>query len=143
MREILFRGQRLDNSNWVYGVPLVFEDIELFAIQTLDDGAIFRVVPDSIGQYVGCTDINDRKIFEGDIVLVSSFGYIPLKFNGVVIFDNCCFGVSYDYYGPRFHRIGSLDEWQDMGASGTITYSYEVVGNVYDNPDIPLTVIKE
>lgn len=135
MREILFRGYFLDSSIWFYGLPIVFKDIELFAIQTFD-GAIFRVKPDSIGQYTGLTDKNGTKIFEGDIVEFESHGYIPFKQRGVVVFKDYLFCISYDYYGPRFQNFIKSEIVDDGPASIPVTYTFEVIGNIHDNPEL-------
>jgi hypothetical protein len=56
--------------------------------------------------------------------------------SGVVIFREGCFGIKYEFYGESFHQIGKIDTWQDMGASGTITYTYRIIGNIHDNPEL-------
>lgn len=51
MREILFRGKRIDNGEWITGV--------------FEPDLVFK---DTIGQYSGLMDKNGKKIFEGDIL---------------------------------------------------------------------------
>lgn len=70
MREILFRGKRVDNGEWVQGSLFVegtrFEIVRGTCNNVGIEGV--GVIPETIGQFTGIVDENGVKVFEGDIL---------------------------------------------------------------------------
>lgn len=64
-REILFRGQRLDNDEWAYGDLLHLPNGD---VVILSDKGYTKVKPETVGEFTNLTDKPSNKIFEGDIV---------------------------------------------------------------------------
>ena len=118
MREIIFRGKRTDNGEWIEGCYYKYSYVmgEGHFINNAEYD--IAVVPETVCQYTGVTDKNETKIFEGDIVKVRlQNGYLNFR----VLF----------YYG--MFRLNSLD---DRFYIPIEPYEMEVIGNIYDNPEL-------
>ena len=117
MREILFRGKIKNNSKWICG------DLSTIAHKCYIDDRLKnmeRVDPETVGQFIGLTDKNGIKIFEGDI-LKSPF---DKKFFEV-FYDECRFFVKTNR-GTVLRGVQSAIDH----------YELEVIGNIYDNPEL-------
>lgn len=134
MREILFRGKRKDNGKWVYGFYALFasnKGLKHGIYTGAENGCVipYEVDPETVGQFTGLTDKNGKKIFEGDIVKEwSSHWKTPLK-TEVNIYEVVC-----EYLGS-LHLIRKTE----YGENSTPLYRrsvVEVIGNIYDNPEL-------
>ena len=128
MREILFRGKRVDNGEWIEGSAIntqydvrgdkhiyigILTKSEMYPLMQIITW--FEVIPETVGQFTGLTDKNGTKIFEGDIIL----------------YDEEVGQIIYDDEDAEF--ILSFGTWvTDFGCiSGRWV---EVIGNIHDNP---------
>ncbi len=111
MREILFRGKDEGIKKWVQGYYLKGATRHCITY-SLANYPRYDVIPETIGQYIGLTDKNGIKIFEGDIVL-----WCGIK--GTVVWE-----------GHKFYIKSNL-LW-DFSHDDCI----EVIGNIHDNPEL-------
>ncbi len=131
MREILFRGKRVDNGEWIQG------DIVQFpvhgVVRIVEQEPSYKdaeVDSDTVGQYTGLTDKNGKKIFEGDIIkIVPDYDYSDDYSISKVYSYNGVFCV--DYHGDDFDStaLGFLEDYLPDG-------DFEVIGNIHDNPEL-------
>lgn len=141
MREILFRGKRTDNGEWIEGAFCPKDCDSPFApmvdrpsIIKLDDpcsGYWFEVDAESVGQYTGLKDKNGKRIFEGDILRVVSCEYNYTTSVGAKYGYENGFYVDGDFGDGDYTVLDwAVDYWQDDGAE------IEIIGNIHDNPEL-------
>ena len=140
MREILFRGKRLQGGEWVEGyffksdinkraresgkATLIFTpDCDTF-IMVPECHNSFMVVSDTVGQYTGLLDKNGKRIFEGDIAKVLQGKDKDIAYVG---FENGAF-MLYPKTGNIYERTLWSYWYND--------WDVEVVGNITDNPEL-------
>lgn len=124
-RIFLFRGKPKNSGDWVEGVPIQHSDGD-WQIQGgySNAGYLVTVASETICQYIGLSDKNSKRIFEGDIVKHYNdsdddtryvLGYIEWNH------DNCQF---------MLHR--------DDQVICNISHKciYEVIGNIFDDPEL-------
>jgi uncharacterized phage protein (TIGR01671 family) len=120
-REIKFRGQQINTKKWIHGY--LYREKGLYLIcENIRYAEKEPILLDTVGQFTGLHDKNGKEIYEGDIVKYrDSMGQHIEK----VIFDKGCF-----YAGMHW---GSSTRLAPKLINTRIT---EVIGNIYDNPEL-------
>lgn len=137
MRTIKFRGKLIDNSEWIYGVPInthigdyiVTEEnphvCSLYGYMEIDEFG--QVDPDTVGQFTGLYDKNGKEIYEGDII-----GCHDPEIKHLIFYNEkegrfmAALNGDIENY---FVSVCGLD-------NSCWVASKEVIGNIHDNPEL-------
>lgn len=130
MREILFRGKRADNGEWVEGdlFKNLYGGCAIRVCETYDGDFYlddYKVAPETVGQYTGLTDKNGTKIFEGDICKNTKTGEnVSVKWHGTMA-------------GYVWSKRKENNQYLfDFGELFRAYDKYEIIGNIHDNPEL-------
>lgn len=144
IREVIFRGKRMDNGEWVEGSLLGIDWCDkpsTYSIAPNTPVSVFySVLPETVGQYTGLTDKNGKRIFEGDIVRATieraERCQSPRIENGVIGYD--CIGmIGLILYKDKNGENVWSDFFNELSLSGLIEdYYFEIIGNIHDNPEL-------
>ncbi len=130
MREILFRGKRIDNGKWEYSSAVssaifsIVPDKKIFWLFVCDEtlrnasngGGWVAVHSKTVGQFTGLKDKNNRNIYDGDIIR---------------------YGKGANQY--KIVRWNSNQaSWNIRGSWKSKCSIWEVIGNIYDNPELDI-----
>lgn len=129
----LYHGKRVDNGEWVEGDlirNLIYDgrekemrigDIYFEHNGDIHGTAVYKVIPESVGQFTGLYDKNEKKIFEGNIVRVTERIY---------------------GYKSTYHSYVEEVKFYSKGVAVFLPFDnsdmveVEVIGNIYDNPEL-------
>ncbi|WP_170254034.1 YopX family protein [Acetobacterium paludosum] len=132
-REIIFRGKVINDNEWVEGFLIKTKRSTLIVKEFSDDGISvniklgYDVRPETVGQYTGRNDLEESRIFDGDILCDDESGR---KFIVVWIEEECSFllkEIGCDVYENTIDWA-AIDE-------GDFLALY-IVGNIHDNPEL-------
>lgn len=156
MREILFRGKRVDSQTWVEGSLLSFmtdDNISQTIIcpirfnfarraypnTDLEIGFWHQVIAETVGQYTGLTDKKGMKIFEGDIIRYTNHVEdIYHEEIGVCVYEQneCNFCLQRKRKNPKNYPVPVTTDTIYLISNVDYEAYYEVIGNIHDNPEL-------
>lgn len=126
MKENLFHGKRKDNGEWVEGYYCAFNGVShriYTGYAETDCGEFYpdyyEVIPETVGQYTELPDKNGRPIFEGNIIRDTETSEV----------GKICFDTDTARFVIEFEKM--IVDFSDYN-NGDI----EVIGNIYDNPEL-------
>lgn len=130
-REILFKAKRKDNGEWIEGyyvfcrkhhyiLPILTETIGYDE----RENEWIEIATDTLCQYTGLTDKNDKKIWENDILTRDGYWDIRIEFeNGAFMVRNA-------------DKVQYINRVTCTPISILDINAYEVIGNIFDNPEL-------
>jgi len=159
MREILFRGKRDYNNEWVYGSLIDFsfgkntqmyivEKISEYSLLSLSSSQIIdrlkrKVIPETVGQFTGLTDKNGKSSFEGDRITFPRYilGSKVEDVEAVVTFKNGSFGIEYEHdFWPLLQFTEPVEGSGHYVSNHGVVYdeyvsTFVVIGNIHDQKE--------
>lgn len=119
MRTIKFRGTPVFGDRWVYG-GILQSGSGIYIIEpdaNIIDSKIYKIDPETVGQFTGLYDKNGKGIYEGDIIRYDN------KSNDDSPKIGCVEAITFEDAG-----FLPISEWYCQNV--------EIVGNIYDNPEL-------
>ena len=116
MREIKFRGKRIDNGEWVYGSLTTYSQYMSYIEVDLLENEIYSVLSDTVGQYTGLKDKNGVEIYEGDKLQDERGNIIT-----------CLFEIQDSHSSFKF-----IDKKRPARMYCNISTFFEIIGNIHD-----------
>lgn len=125
MREILFKGKRIDNGEWVEGNLISASDGRRAISETSGNWELYTCFPETICQFTGLCDKNGKRIWENDILMA----HLDEPYPEDVTYET----VEWNVAGWVGRETGStnrqyLDKFD--------LEHFEVVGNIFDNKEL-------
>lgn len=125
MREILFRGKN-QAFEWEYGYLIYSEHEDRYYIGTME--LLTPVIPETVGEWTGCVDVNGVKIFEGDIVSIK----IPKQkeFFVEIYYENCGLVIGFGKEQESIDFTTAIE--QCAGKGHKLEDLMEVIDNIHN-----------
>lgn len=119
----LFRAKRIDNGEWVEGLLTIMWG-QLHIIIPEDENTAYPIDESTICQCTGLKDKNGKLIWENDICIIT---------DGTLDEEDGYFRLDWEIDRAMFEFEGTGICANFDNVSG---YDCEVVGNIFDNPEL-------
>ena len=146
-REIKFRGKRINSKQWIDGSLILNPENQYPVIGDVfseyDDGRKVdnwiekEVDPETIGQFTGKKDKNGKEIYEGDVCKCRYYKHAEkdLYLTQKVVFEHASFFVVVGDLKP------DLETETYTNCPLNWVNEIEIIGNIYENPELLQDVI--
>lgn len=130
MRGILFKAKRDGSGEWVEGCYVTSDGKSFICMDIVEHYCVialrwFEIDPETLCQFTGLCDKNGNRIWENDILMA----HLDESYPEDTTYETVEWGVA----GWVAHEIGSMDR---KYIDKFDLEHFEVVGNIFDNPEL-------
>jgi len=128
MREIKFRAIGINSKEWIYSMTISMGTIKRKRYNVfieVSPGRWKGIVPETLGQYIGSSDLNLKDAYEDDLIRYRYYHEDGKKFSGIgkIYFDDGCYFLE---------DVKKKNKYPMYLAS----LSFEIIGNIHQNPEL-------
>jgi len=128
----LFRGKRVAVKEWVYGYLVIDDEGTHFIYARLptkkngwDSQLVYEVIPETVGQFTGLRDSKKKKVFcEDTLLLIDGNGEKSIQ---SIDQDHLGYCVEIELEDRCDVPLGFVKQYE---------YTFEVIGNLHDDPNL-------
>lgn len=140
MRKVLYRGQRKNNHEWVFGNYVKDDYDDKTYIVTTDASKgysimVYEVIPETVGQCANLFDKNKKEIFEGDIIRVLTLDTGDER-RAIIGFGNFIEENNGDEYIGFYIKYEGMKSTITQLSMEEVKDRFEIIGNIHDNSEL-------